>query len=88
MRPKNSWKRRNNIDEAGKPKEKYSFSTHLRHVGDWVETPPLSQEQYLKLKYAAYDWAYWHRCKVSVKKIPVPGGIGVRVTVVANHRRY
>lgn len=87
-RPKNSWVRRNNIDHKGKPYDKYGFSTHLERVGDWVETEALTQEDYLKIKYAAYDWAYQHRCRVSVNKIPVPGGIGVRIKVVSNHRRY
>ena len=46
------------------PTNKYSFSEHLKYVGDWVRTSPLNIKERKKFIDAAYDWAFHKRWRV------------------------
>lgn len=61
------WTQKSANKEAHFPKQKYHFSTHLTHVGDWVQTNPISHEEYIKLKDAAKFWAWNHGVRVAVR---------------------
>lgn len=69
------------------PKPKYYFTQHLRHIGDYVETHPISQAEYMKIKDAAKFWAWNHDCRVSIKKNRKANNMcTVRVTLISKHR--
>ena len=69
------------------PEPKYNLTKYLQNVGDFVQTGVVSSEQYHKLRYAAYIWAYKHNCRVSVQAFrQLEGGYKVRVTLVNLHR--
>lgn len=53
------------------PKPKYNFTTHLVDVGDWVQTHPLSFEDYVRIKDAAKFWAWHHGVRVAVTSAKV-----------------
>jgi len=82
--PTKTWKRKGNF-ENGIPFDKYQFSKHLKRLGDWVLTEALSEEDFHRIRKAAYIWAFRHHCKISVRKYRVTGGWGVKITVVRNH---
>lgn len=70
------------------PKPKYGFSQHLRHIGDYVETHPITQQEYIQIKDAAKAWAYYHDVRISTKKYKAIGGkFIVRVTFISRTRK-
>lgn len=69
------------------PENKYNFSRYLTEIGDWVETHPIPLDQVLKLKYAIYAWAWYHKLKVKTKRIPAGDGkYRYRMTLVKKVR--
>lgn len=85
------WTRASQI--SGKfPENKYDFSRHLKHVGDFVETHPLSERDQTRIKMAAYAWAFFHNVRVSTKIMKRPEGNCIRVTLVdklrSRNRKY
>lgn len=53
------------------PENKYQFSEHLKRVGDWVRTHPLSLSETKKFRDAAYDWAFHKRWRIQCVSYPV-----------------
>lgn len=47
------------------PKDKYSFSTYLTDVGDFVRTFPLSYKDMKRIRDAAHFWAWQRGWKVT-----------------------
>jgi hypothetical protein len=82
---KKSWKRKSNIVPGGRPENKYNFSTYLHKVGDWVETHPLTEEEYQRIRKAAFIWGYRHNCRMSIRKKRIPGGFGALITLIRNY---
>jgi hypothetical protein len=85
-RSKTSWKRWPEL--IGKfPEKKYGWTENLPNLGDYVQTHKISSEEYHKLRYAAYIWAWKHRCRVKVQAFrQLGGGYKVRVTLVDMNR--
>ena len=83
---KKTWVRASQI--TGKfPENKYDFTRYLQGVGDFVLTPTLSKQDYYRFRYAAYIWAYEHKCRVRVNAYrQLAGGYKVKVTLVNLHR--
>lgn len=69
------------------PTNKYSFSTHLTQIGDWVETDSLHGKEVKNIIDAAHAWAWFHgitiRCKSTLAS---DGGKHVRITLTKKHR--
>jgi hypothetical protein len=56
-------------------------------VGDYVETYPISQADYMKIKDAAKFWAWRHKVRVSIKKYKAKDGMfTVRVMLISRTR--
>ena len=88
--PKNrkEWARVPNA-KAGKGQKvgnKYDFTLHLKKVGDFVETHPMAYEDVLKVKFAAYAWAYRHHCRVKTSIIYYADGCSLLIEVVSATR--
>lgn len=82
-----SWKRANNFDYVHrKMKDKYNFSLHLRMVGDWVETGPLSLEDRKRIVKAAHIWAYRKKYQVKTEVIGADDGFGIKIYLKAKYR--
>jgi hypothetical protein len=82
---KRSWKRTPNIKPGERPENKYKFSSHLKEIGDFIETYPLPFEDRKKLKYAALIWAYRKKYVVKTETV-YDGGTCVRITLVSKRR--
>ena len=85
--PKTVWKRNPNTGPGRRVGNKYQFSTHLKKVGDYIETHPLTREDADKIIYAAHIWAYRKHCRVNTCKYYYPDGIAVRITVTSHTRK-
>lgn len=87
MGSRSTWTRANNFDySTGKMKNKYNFSFHLREVGDWIESGPLSFEERRLVTDAVVIWAYRHKYQVKVRTVGVLGGRGIHITLTAKYR--
>lgn len=49
------------------PTNKYGFKFHLKRVGDFIVTHPMSNEERAKFKYAAYAYAWAKKWRVRFK---------------------
>lgn len=88
MEPKKQWLRWTQTTKEF-PKPKYHFTTHLRHVGDYVRTNPIDAADVQRIKDAAKFWAWHHDCRVSIHKDKVGKGLWeVTVRLVAHHRKH
>ena len=66
---------------------KYHFTTHLKRIGDYVETKPITQADYIRIKDAAKAWAYRKGKRIKTEKFRLPDKMcKVRVTLVSHHR--
>lgn len=63
------WKRWVEVDPHF-PKPKYNFTTHLKRIGDYVETYPLDYADRIRIRDAAKFWAWHHKKRVSIRSIP------------------
>lgn len=61
------WTEKSPSKAAHFPSNKYNFTTHLNQVGDWVQTHPISRDEYIKIKDAAKFWAWNHGVRVKVQ---------------------
>ena len=88
MEPKKTWTRW--VQQTKEfPKPKYNFTFHLRSVGDYVRTNPITEAEYQKIKDAAKFWAWYHDKRVSIHKDRVGKGLWeVTVKLVAHHGRH
>jgi len=89
-RDKKSWARVSNCPggPGTQPGNKYDFSTHLRKVGDFVETYAFpTQHEAWKVAWAAHIWAYRKHCRVKCWLIYYPDGYGMHVEVSSHTRR-
>lgn len=71
------------------PGYKYNFNQHLRRVGDFVETHPLSPKETHNIICAAHMWAWENRVRVTTNKYKQKSDGSsyiVRVTLVSNMR--
>lgn len=89
--PTKHWKRwttTSPIDgEPHFPKPIYRFTEILRHVGDYIVTNPITQEEYMRFKDAAKFWAWYHDKRVRIKKDRLGNGMcKVTVVLMAHHR--
>ena len=66
-----TWKRASELTRQF-PKNKYGFSIHLVRPGDYVETYPLTEDEALKIKYAAFAWAWNHKYTIKYEKLRAP----------------
>lgn len=67
--------------------DKYHFTKHLKKVGDYVITKPMTQADYIRIKDAAKTWAYRKNKRISTRKIILPDNMcKVKVTLVSQHR--
>lgn len=58
---------------------------HLSSTGDWIQTDPITKEEYRKLKYAALIWAKRRGHKVSTTHYYTGSGWVCRVTLVKKY---
>lgn len=69
------------------PENKYDFSRHLTRVGDYIQTFPMSLEDYHRIRKAAYAWAWQHKCRVSIKRMRRLNGLyHVEITLTDKQR--
>jgi hypothetical protein len=69
------------------PKPKYGFTTHLKHIGDEVETFPMTKDDVERIKYAAFFWAWNKNYKIKFKRVRAAKDMWtVRITLVQKHR--
>jgi hypothetical protein len=80
------WTRKKNFLPGGIPIKVYEFSTHLKKVGDFVETYPNTLQDRRRIKKAAHFWAYTHNKVVKTETLWVGGGKGMRITLVRMYR--
>lgn len=64
------WTQATENKKAHFPENKYGFSQHLTTVGDWVQTNPIPYEDYIRIRDAAKNWAYYHGVRVNVSYVP------------------
>lgn len=58
------------VEKTGKfPENKYGFIHHLKNVGDFIVSHPMPLKDFNKIKYAAYSWAYEHKCRIITRRI-------------------
>lgn len=70
------------------PEPKYGFTQHLKHIGDYVETYPLSMEDRLKFQHAIKAWAWYHKKRINITSIPAGNGMFImRGRLVSMHRK-
>ncbi len=70
------------------PKSKYNFSEHLKKVGDFIETYPISSKDRLRFFIAARNWAYQHKRRVSCYSLKAEEDLwNCRVTLIALHNK-
>lgn len=84
--PKTEWARKPNCVPGTGAGNKYDFTTHLKKVGDFIETYPMPYEDVMKVKYAAYIWAYRHKCRVRTEIMYYNEGWALHIEIT-NHRR-
>lgn len=72
----------------GRPTKKYHFTEHLKRLGDYVETEPISKAERLRMKDAAKYWAYRNDKRLRFWSYPAsPDTYICRVTLVALTRK-
>lgn len=69
------------------PKPKYNFTSILTHVGDSIETYPMSYEDYIRFKDAAKFWAWHHGKRIKIKSIRQPNRMRVAIVMLISHSR-
>lgn len=86
MEQKKSWTRWTESQKIF-PTNKYNFKNILKKAGDYVETHPLSLEDYVKIKKAVHFWA-WHRgYTVKTRAFRTPENMYVvYIELLAKHR--
>lgn len=83
---KKTWLRWSQLNGSFR-QDKYHFTKHLRKVGDYVVTKPMSQADYIRIKDAAKTWAYRKGKRVKVTKYRLHDKMCyVRVMLVSQHR--
>lgn len=80
-----TWQRVHNFHSTGVDK-KYGFSDHLKEVGDWVETYPLSDKDLYRICKAAHAWAYRKDKTVKVTTVYTVEGKCSRITLMKHYR--
>lgn len=84
---KKTWVRPTQLTKSF-PSKKYYFDDHLKKKGDWLETNPMTREEYLKFKKAVCFWSWRRGYRIKFVSWPVENGAmkEVRVTLTALHR--
>ena len=86
MYKKRYWVRASEITKKY-PENIYRFKDYLTRPGDYVVTEPISYEALMKLKYAAYAWAWYKGYTIKTSRVPKPDNKWVfTITLVKLHR--
>jgi hypothetical protein len=81
------WARKKSFLPGGIPIKRYEFSTHLKKVGDFVETHVIpTYEERFKIMKAAHWWAWAHNRVVQCRTVWAGGGKGLRITLMRMYR--
>ena len=82
-----TWVRKSNFNkETNRVNNKYNFTHHLREVGDWVETFPMTMLERRQIYKAAHIWAYRKGYTIGVETVGMPGGLGIRLTLEKKYK--
>lgn len=80
------WKRWAELNGSFK-QDKYFFTQHLVHIGDYVVTKPITRDEYVKLRHAAKAWAYRKDKQIKTEVTNLGKNLcKVKVMLISHHR--
>jgi hypothetical protein len=68
------------------PEDKYGFSLHLKNIGDYVMTHPMDRYDAIKMKWAAHQWAFRNKKRVSFRLCRRHDGYSAQITLTDTKR--
>lgn len=85
--PKTNWERKPNTGPGRTVGIKYDFTKHLRKVGDYIETHPMSREDVFKIRFAVHIWSWRHHCRIKTQLRYYPEGDALYIELISNTRK-
>lgn len=80
------WKRWAELNGSFK-QDKYFFTEHLVHIGDYVVTKPITRDEYEKLRHAAKAWAYRKNKQIKTEVTNLGENLcKAKVMLISHHR--